>query len=187
MEQKEFEFKAFIIENYYKMWLVFAVLLLIIIVVPGFLLADYFLPENTANTSLISQLLVLAMIGIPLMILLFTIINGIFFKKLHISLGKGIKIKRNKKVLYQLNKDEITKFIIKSNDDKTLQNRFRTLEINTNQDKKIKIISRDKNQEGVFNDFLKAYILYYNLNKDHAQKVSINTLGDYKLIFDLKN
>lgn len=187
MEEKEFEFRAFLIESYYKMWGTFAVLLFSVIIVPGFLLANYFLPENTANISLISQLLVLAMIGIPLMILLFTIINGLFFKTLNISLGEKIKIERNNKLLYQFNKNQMSKIIIKSNDDKTLQNRFRTLEINTNQDKKIKIISRDKNQEGVFNDFLNAYISHYNLNKDNAQKVSINTLGDYKLIFDLKN
>ena len=187
MKVKQFKFRAFLVEKYYKMWTTFAVLLVSVIVIPGFLLANYFLPDDTANTPLFSQLFILVIIAIPLMMVLFVIINMLFFKMLNISLGDLITIHGPKKKLYQFNKNNITKIIIKSNDDKTLQNRFRTLEIRSNHHENIKIISRDKNQEGVFNNFLEACILYFDLNRDSAEKIALNTLGDYKLIFNLKN
>ncbi|QXP58781.1 hypothetical protein [Olleya sp. HaHaR_3_96] len=187
MKVKQFKFRAFLVEKYYRMWSIFAVLLVSIIVVPGLLLANYFLPDDMTNTPLFSQLFILVIIAIPLMMVLFIVINALFFKTLNVSLGELITIQGHKKKLYQFNKKDITKIIIKSNDDKTIHNRFRILEMYFNENKSINIISRDKNQEGVFNNFLEACILYFDLNRDSAEKRALNTSGDYKLIFNLKN
>lgn len=187
MKNKTFEFKAFLFERYYKMWIVFSLLLILIIIIPGILLSNYFFPENTSNMSLISQLLILSLIAIPLMILLFFVINILFFRTLNISLGKKIVIKRNNQCLYEISPNQILKTVIRSNDNKRLKNRFRTLEIIKKEGNKVKIISRDKNQKGIFNEFLNSYVSYYNLDIDKAHKLSINNLGDYKLVFESNN
>ncbi|MEL0645240.1 hypothetical protein V6251_12670 [Olleya sp. Ti.3.14] len=182
-----FKFKAFLVEKFYKMWVVFALLLVVIIIIPGLFLSNYFLPDNANNMSLVSQLLTLSLIGIPLMIILFFTINLLFFKTVIISFNEKIIIKRNEKKLYEINPNNIKKTIIKSNDDINKKNRFKIIEFVTEKENSIKIISRDQDHEGVFNKFINAYISFYNLDIDKAKKISINDSGDYKLIFETKN
>ena len=185
MGEKEFEFKAFIFNKYYKAALVFIIGIFLIIGIPWGIIIEIF-DEKLKQLSLLSLLLTYSVIVTPFTLIFFKLLFRFFYNKTTISIGNNndiIIIKQTKKIIKIKNKS-ISKTIIRNNDNTSLKNKYKTIELVWDENKSLKIVSKKTNQESIFNDFIEYYLLFFDLNLDSFEKKTINKQGDYKLTYN---
>jgi len=183
MQKKEFEFKAFIFRKYYQAVLVFLTGSFLIIGLPWFITTEL-LFTSLGKVSLFPTLIIYTIIITPFTWVFFKLLFHFFYLKTYALVGDKILIKRGHKTILELDSKKITQTIIRKNDDTSLKNRYRTIELIWSKKKRLKIVSRDKNQEGVFNDFIESYLSFFDIDSNSLSKQLINKQGDYKLIYN---
>lgn len=98
-------------------------------------------------------------------------------------LGESIIIKRDKKTLLSVQKKNITKTILRNNDGTSPKTKFTTLEIVPKEQTRLKIVSRDRDGENHFNNFIEAYFQYCEINIDDVERKYLSKQGDYRMEF----